>query len=104
MQEPIGGMPEYDPDGPPCAPYPNSALNLGGFRWLGMDGELLTVPAGYEELLASLVQQAEEYGEDPQLIGASIHGYHGVNLDRRTLAYWEDAAARGGYVLGDLIQ
>lgn len=104
MEEPIGGMPDFDPDGPPCMPYPNSILNLGGFRWLGMDGRLLTVPVGYDDLVASLVLTAEKTDEDLQSVVARIYGCHGVDLNSRTLAYWEDAAARGGHVLQDLIQ
>lgn len=100
MEVPIDDLPEYEPDGPPCAPNPNSALNLGGFRWLGMDGQLLTIPAGYEDYIKSVVA----YEDDPQSHAAEIFGYRGVDLNSRTLAYWEDAAARGGYVLADLLQ
>ena len=35
-----------------CAPYPTEILNLGGYRWLGMDGRLLTVPADMADFLA----------------------------------------------------
>lgn len=101
MQVPVTDTP-YDPDGPACAPYPGSVLVLGGYRWLGMDGRLLTVPADFAEWAADRAQLATETGEDPQVEVGSLYG-SAVNLTSRTLAYWEAAALRGGHVLEDLL-
>jgi hypothetical protein len=101
MQVPVEDL-EFDPDGPPCVPYPGSVLNLGGFRWLGMDGRLLTVPSDLADWAADRAALAIEYGEDPQSGVGSLYGT-AVDLNSRTLAYWEAAAQRGGYVLQNLI-
>ncbi|QBJ00193.1 hypothetical protein SEA_PHARAOH_3 [Mycobacterium phage Pharaoh] len=102
MQEPEGGMPDFDPNGPPCAPYPTEILNLGRFRWLAQDGHVIELP---ESELAWAQQQAEiaaEDGEDPQTAAGSMFG-DGTSLNPRTLAFWEEAALRGGHTLSDLL-
>ncbi|QFG04580.1 hypothetical protein PBI_KEZIACHARLES14_3 [Mycobacterium phage Keziacharles14] len=101
MEVPLDDL-VYDPDGPPCAPYPDSVLILGGYRWLGMNGRLLTITADFTEWAASRAAQAVEDDEDPQAGVGSIYGT-AVNLTNRTLAYWEAAAIRGGYVLSELL-
>ena len=55
-------------------PYPNEALALGGGRWLEQTGEVVTTLEGDE-----------------------------CELKAVTLAYWEDAAVRGGHILSELI-
>ena len=101
MQVPLEDI-DYDPDGPPCTPFPGSILALGDYRYLGMDGRLLTIPASYQDVAADLAASAAEYGDDPQIEVGSIYG-DPVHLTSRTLTYWEEAAQRGGYVLGDLL-
>ena len=103
MQVPLFNI-DHDAPGPPCAPYPGSILILGGFRWLGMDGQLRVVGPGDSALVEAQKLTAAEYGEDPQeVVGAALFREDPVNLTSRTLAYWEAAAARGGYVLSELI-
>lgn len=60
--------------GEPYAPYPHQTLSIGGGRWLTPTGLVLT--------------------EEP---------HHPCELQPETLWFWEAAAAKGGYVLGDLI-
>lgn len=74
MEVPLGGMPDFDPDGSPCVPYPDEILILGGKRWLAQDGQILSAPFGSP-----------------------------AEINRRTLTYWEGAAQRGGYTLAELM-
>lgn len=101
MQVPDQDIP-FDPAGPPCSPSPNSVLSLGGFRWLGMDGRLLRVPESMSEWADSRVELADRFGEDHQSAVGSLYG-EAVDLNSRTLAYWEEAANRGGHSLQDLL-
>lgn len=103
MQVPTTGT-EYDPDGPPCTPFPGSILILGGYRWLGMDGKIRVVPLAKAEFAEELKKYAGEDGEDPQItVGSSLFPEHPVYLTSRTLAYWEKTALRGGHTLAQLI-
>lgn len=104
MQVPQFDIP-YDPDGPPCTPYPGSILILGGYRWLGMDGNVRQIPSEKLANAEKLKVVAEVMGEDPQVfVGASLFGDESpVSLDSRTVAFWEAAAVRGGSTLNDLI-
>ena len=87
---------EYDPDGPPCTPFPGSILILGGYRWLGMDGHLRTIPLEMAEFAEDVKGYAAKGSGDPQVLVASeLFEERAVYLDRRTLAYWEAAALRG---------
>ncbi|UJD20842.1 hypothetical protein SEA_ZIMMER_3 [Mycobacterium phage Zimmer] len=102
MQEPEGGMPDFDPTGPPCAPYPTEILNLGRFRWLGQDGRVIVMPDSEIAWAERRAAEAVEDGEDPQT-AAGVRFGDGTNLNPRTLAFWEAAAERGGSTLADLL-
>lgn len=102
MQEPIGGMPDFDPAGPPCAPYPTQILNLGRYRWLAQDGHVIVLPDSELEWADKRAADAVEEGEDPQTAVGGRFG-DGTTLNTRTLAYWEAAAERGGNRLLDLL-
>ncbi|QBP31110.1 hypothetical protein SEA_REFUGE_3 [Mycobacterium phage Refuge] len=102
MQEPEGGMPDFDPNGPPCAPYPTEILNLGRFRWLRPDGHVIVLPDSELAWAETRAAVAAEEGEDPQAAVGAMFG-DGTNLNPRTLAFWEAAALKGGNELSDLL-
>jgi hypothetical protein len=102
MQVPLTDI-EYDPVGPPSVPLPGSILILGGYRWLGMDGQLRVVAEEDAAFAEQIKDQLISEGSDPQMLGYYLSGERVVPLRGRELAYWEAAAVRGGHVLSELI-
>lgn len=105
MLPPVSGViPADDDPGSPCAPYPETMLVLGNYRWLSQAGAIRGVPDAHRALFVQARDEAIAIGLDPQVeVGGSLYTDIPVYVTARTLAYWQGAAQRAGYTLEDLM-